>query len=189
MSELSTPRSRNMMKELLLKSVAPIFLVALLIGCEKKKAEPGQVNWTEFSEIQANFPRTGLPLFLYVSQNACQWCEQMDSTIFIRPEIADHLNQNYLCVNINTDEDLPITINNKQYNYRELFKLLHMREIPAYYFFDAEGKPIGVLNSAMHVKTFKQLLVYVKNRHFFRTRWEDFVKLPEADVDTVWGEF
>lgn len=176
------------MKVLTITSV--ILLAALLTfaGCDRT-IPPGHVEWTDFSTIQSTFPRTGVDLFVYVKKSHCEWCEQMDSTVFNRPEIADHLNKNYMCVSINVDEDMPITINNKEYNYNQFFDLLHLREIPAYLFFDAQGKPIGILNSAMEVKTFKQFLIYVKNRHFFRTRWEDFMKLPEADVDTVWGKF
>ncbi len=169
-----------------------IIIAALLIvtGCSEKKLEPVDVNWTEWKEIEATFPLGGSkPIFLYISQNACQWCDQMDSTIFVRPEIAHHLNNEYINININVDEDLPVTIGGKVFNYQELFNLLSMREIPAYYFFDTTGLPIGVLNSAMHVNTFKRLLIYVKNRHFGRTRWEDFMKLPEAEIDTIWGIF
>ncbi|UCC43617.1 MAG: DUF255 domain-containing protein [Candidatus Zixiibacteriota bacterium] len=189
MSELRRLRSQALVGSSALCSLLIAVLVLGLLGCTKKQVEPVDLVWTDFAEVQPTFPRCQRPVFLYVSQNACEWCEHMDSLVFARPEIARHLNENYINVNINVDLDLPVTIQGKLYHYQEFFNLLNMREIPAYYFFDTDGRPIGVLSSAMPVKTFKQLLVYVKNRHFYRTRWEDFLKLPESNLDTVWGEF
>jgi len=161
----------------------------LVIGCGSKKIEPVDLIWTDFAQIQRTFPRAPEPIFLYISQDDCQWCDHMDSLVYSRPEIASYLNEHYLSVNIDIDRDLPILINNKPYDYYELFDLLKIQALPAYYFFDSTGQIMGMMDSAMPLLTFKRLLVYVENRHFMRTRWEDFLKLPEADVDTAYGEF
>jgi thioredoxin-related protein len=165
------------------------FLAVLVLECGPKKLEPVDLNWTDFTDIQATFPRAPRPVFLYISQDNCEWCEHMDSLVFTRPEIAHYLNDYYMSVNINVDQDMPITVNNKPYHYQEFFRLLQIRALPAYYFFDSTGQILGIMDSAMPTLTFKRLLVYVENRHFMRTTWEEFLRLPEADIDTVYGVF
>ncbi|HUV29547.1 MAG TPA: thioredoxin fold domain-containing protein [Acidobacteriota bacterium] len=164
-------------------------LGVLMTGCGSDEPGSAELVWTDLAEMQAEFPQAPRPLFLYISQDNCPWCEQMESLILPRPEIVAYLNEHYIPVNINLDRDLPVTINDRQYTRRQLFDLLKIEGIPAYYFFDSTGQILGMMDSAMPLTTFKRLLIYVENRHFMRTPWVDFLKLPEADVDTAWGVF
>jgi thioredoxin-related protein len=145
--------------------------------------------FADFSLVSPTFPAAPEPIFLYLHQNNCSFCEEMETNVLSRPEIARHINERYIPVDINIDEDMPVTIMGRKYDLIHLRQLLKPHGFPAYYFFDRDGKLIGMLDSAMPVKTFKQLLIYVDKRHFMKTPWQEFLKLPEADVDTVWGEF
>ncbi|MDZ4724207.1 MAG: DUF255 domain-containing protein [candidate division Zixibacteria bacterium] len=160
-----------------------------LAGCGPKKIENVAVKWTPYSEVASSFPAYSKPIFLYVNQSHCEHCEKMQDTIFTRPEVAWFLNENFTSVNVNVDTDLPIVIQGTQYDYAGFWNLLNIEGLPTYYFFDSTGKVNGLLHGAQDVRTFKRLLVYVKNNHFYKTPWLDWLKTEEANLDTLPGIF
>ncbi len=44
------------------------------------------------------------PVFLHIGFPSCHWCHVMERESFHDPEVADYLNQNYICVNVDREE-------------------------------------------------------------------------------------
>ena len=168
------------------------FLVVLslvglaLAGCgQKVPIENVTLNWLPFDSVQATFPLAPKPLFLYISQDGCDHCTNMDTLVFGRPEIARYVNENLTAVRVDIYMDTPLKVRDSLLSELEFRKLLSIQGIPAYYFFDTSGRVVGVLDSEMELLTFQRMLVFIRDGHFFRTPWERFVNMPEASEDAI----
>jgi thioredoxin-related protein len=174
------------MKSLLLSFA---FLALILTGCGPEKIENVTIQWHPFSEVSQFFPAAVRPMFLYIAEKGCKHCDIMDSLVFSRPEVADFVNKNFFPVQVDIATDMPIKIQDTVLTENQFRQLLAIEGTPAYYFFETDGRVVGALDSQMDLLMFKRMLVYIKNGHFQRTPWDDFLKLPEADLDTVRGVF
>ncbi len=168
------------------------FLISLLlmglalVGCgNNEPVENVTLRWLPFDSVQVTFPVAPKPLFLYISQTGCDHCENMDSLVFGRSEVARFVNENFTAVRVDISEDTPINVRDSLLTESEFRTLMSIKGIPAYYFFDTSGRVIGVLDSEMNLLTFKRMLVYVREGHFFRTPWNQFMKMPEASEDAI----
>ncbi len=155
-------------------------------GCSKQPLEGHTVNWLPWDSIQPFFPTYERPIFLYISQARCPHCDSME-IIFNRPEIAWYLNEHFASTEINVDADMPVQIMDTTLPYRAFWQYFGLKGVPAYYFFDTTGNPIGILQGQTQVREFKQLLTYVSARHFGRIPWTEWAKTEEAQVDTLIG--
>lgn len=176
-----------MFKRILVSSL-PLIAIVGLLSCGPTKHLEDKMQWHSFREVEATFPKGPKPVFLYLSEAGCENCEVMRKNVFSRPEVAWFLNTNYFSVNLDVVADLPVTIQGKVYD-RDAFYSLFTSKVPSYYFFDEEGQVKGMFQTDMDVRSFKQFLKYVHGRYFGKTLWEDFVKLKEAETDTVLGVF
>ena len=149
------------------------------------KAIPQTLKWVPFDSVRATFPLAPKPLFLYVSQTGCDFCAYMDTAVYSRPEIARFVSEKLTPVRLDIYRDTPIRVRDTVLNEMEFRKLLSIQGIPAYYFFGIDGRIIGVLDSQMDLITFKRMLVYIGDGHFFKTRWNDFIMMPSATESEV----
>src|SRR3989339_1676364 len=44
------------------------------------------------------------PIFLSIGYSSCHWCHVMESEVFENDEIADFLNENYMCIKVDREE-------------------------------------------------------------------------------------
>lgn len=160
-----------------------------MVGCGTAVPEGVTLQWLPFDTVQAAFPSAPKPLFLYVSQAGCDHCDYMDSSVFARPEIAHFINENFTAVRVDIYQDMPITVRDSLLFEFEFRQLLSIEGVPAYYFFDAEGRPLGVLDSEREPLAFKRMLIYVAERHFFRIPWDQFMALPQASEEAIDDRF
>lgn len=171
-----------------------LFITSLLVlamtGCGlSDKHVDDQLTWTEYDAVAASFPIADKPIFLYISQDNCHYCTDMEENIFTRPEIAWYLNENFRFVNINVDKHLPVSIGGKEYTYEKLWKFFNIEGLPTYFCFDENGRVNGILHGIQDVKTFKQFLKYVTSGQFGQTRWADWLLSDQGRVDTLFGYF
>jgi thioredoxin-related protein len=158
----------------------------VLVGCGgNRSAANATLEWLPFDSVQATFPAAPKPMFLYVSQAGCDHCQAMDSLVFGRPEVAHYVNESFTAVKVDINMDMPIVVQDSLFSEDEFRRLLSIQGIPAYYFFDEEGRILGVLDSEMGLLTFKRMLVYIREGHFFQTAWSDFLRLPEASEEAI----
>ena len=149
------------------------------------KATPLTIQWVPFDSVRAAFPVAPKPLFLYISQTGCDFCDYMDTAVYSRPEVARFVNEKLTPVRVDIYKDTPIRVRDTVLTEAEFRKLLSIQGIPAYYFFGIDGRILGVLDSQMDLHKFKQMLVYIGDGHFFRTRWNDFILMPSASETEI----
>jgi thioredoxin-related protein len=149
------------------------------------KSTPPVLKWVPFDSVRATFPVALKPLFLFISQTGCDFCEYMDTAVFSRPEIIRFVNEKLTPVRVDIYKDTPIRVRDTVLTEPEFRKLLSIEGIPAYYFFGVDGRIIGVLDSQMDLLAFKRMLVYLGDGHFFKTRWNDFILMPSASEAEV----
>ena len=176
-------------------AICCLSLLAVIACQSSQKHLEDKIVWKKFEDIQQTFPLTGdKPLFLYISQSNCNYCDSMETKILTRPEIAWYMNEHFTFVNINVDEDLPVQLRQedgsyKHYNYAAFWNLFNIEGLPTYFCFDSTGAINGLLHAAQDVLTFKRFLAYVNAGHFGKTRWDDWLKTEEAQLDTLYGIF
>ena len=64
-----------------------------------------KINWHHFSKN--TFEKAASedkPVFLSLSAVWCHWCHVMDETTFSDAEIIDYLNENFICIRVDTDK-------------------------------------------------------------------------------------
>src|SRR4051812_2393542 len=65
-----------------------------------------EVNWKyKYGEARDEAVKTGRPLFIDVGSDNCHWYKQLDSRTFNDPEVASILNERFIPVRINADQD------------------------------------------------------------------------------------
>lgn len=168
-----------------------LFLIGLAaVGCgDNEPMENVTLQWLPFDSVQAAFPVAPKPLFLYINEDGCNHCANMDTLVFNRSEIARFVNENFTAVMVDINIDLPIFVRDSLLTEPEFRKLLAIKGVPAYYFFDTDGRILGLLDSEMDPLTFKRMLIFVGEGHFFRTPWDKFMALPEASEDAIDDRF
>ncbi len=169
-----------------------LLLIALALAaasCGPDKIENVTLQWHSFGEVAKYFPVAPKPMFLYVAESGCDYCEQMDSNVFARPEVADYLNRNFFPVKIDVATDMPITVRDSVMTEPQFRKLMQIRGIAALYFFETNGRVGGALDESLDLMSFKQMMLYIHNGHFGKTPFNEWLQTPEANVDTVRGVF
>jgi thioredoxin-related protein len=149
------------------------------------KAAKARMKWLPFDSVRATFPKASKPLFLYISDVGCVHCEYMDSAVFNRPELIKFVQENLTPVRVDINNDVPIKVRDTVLNEAEFRKLLSIKGIPSYYFFDTTGRVISALDSQMDLLTFKRMLIYLRDSRYHQYTWDQFILLPAASDTAV----
>lgn len=166
--------------------IISVLALSFLVGCGgQTEVADVALQWKSFDKVQATFPRAPKPLFLYVKEKGCDHCAHMDLEVFSRSDIARYVNAHFTPVKVDIYLDTPIRVRDSLLTESQFRKLLSIEGIPAYYFFDTGGRVIGVLDSEIELPTFKRMLVFISDGHFFRTPWERFMERPEASEEAI----
>ncbi|MDA7879954.1 thioredoxin domain-containing protein [Mariniblastus sp.] len=63
------------------------------------------VNWYAWNdETLALAKASGKPIFLSIGYSSCHWCHVMERESFLDQEIADFLNENFICIKVDREE-------------------------------------------------------------------------------------
>ncbi len=63
------------------------------------------VNWRPWNqETLALAKKEGKPIFLSIGYSSCHWCHVMERESFLDKEIADFLNEHFICIKVDREE-------------------------------------------------------------------------------------
>ena len=103
------------------------------------------------------------PVLIFFYTEWCTYCKKMDKEVFADSEIAKYMNDNYINVRVNPEqENSKITVMGKDVTPYELMMHTGARGFPATLFFDNKLKPITTIPGYVEKKTFILILKYLK---------------------------
>jgi thioredoxin-related protein len=95
---------------------------------------------------------------IYINFHAdwCGYCKKMEKETFVNPKVIAYLNENFIPVRVNSDKE-PI-----------IAQKFNVRGLPANIFLTEKGEPIGNQPGYLDVKTFLEVLSFVKDEKYKR---------------------
>ena len=131
----------------------------------------------------------GKPFYIFFSADWCKYCKKMKYDVFEWPEIIKYMNKNFTCVSVKPETFERISFLNDTVSVDEFKEAFQFKAYPSHYFFSKEGLVQGARTGYIPLLRFKQLLRYVAEGHIDKYNFNTFLGKPEADMDTVFGEF
>lgn len=176
-------------------SILTILIFAMIFwsGCGDNYKTPedieGTVAWLDAQSALPVFPFGTNPIYMYVCSESDRYCRHMDENIFKRPEIIEYMNKHMTCIKVMPDSIDTVTFMGEQLTVIDLLTALKAEAYPSHYFFDRSGQLKGVRGGYINLLEFKQLLKYIAEGYVEKYDFSSYLRLPEAEMDTVWGDF
>jgi thioredoxin-related protein len=107
------------------------------------------IEWLSYDEAKVLQKKNHKPIMLDVMRNTCHYCKKMDKEVFDNKEMAQWLQERFILVQINLDEDLmPI---DEEVTFT-----------PTFYFLDENGKILKKIPGSWNIQDFKDLTRKIK---------------------------
>ncbi|MBT4363621.1 MAG: thioredoxin family protein [Candidatus Latescibacteria bacterium] len=156
-----------------------MFSVAIIIDSNFAEAEkspsPESIKLTEINntwyedwdEGMAKANKQKKPILVDFYTNSCPGCEAMHKTTFTSPEIKKRLAADWISIKINlSNTHKKCTYDSKSMNYYKLGKYFRITGVPAFIFFDREGKPVQSVVGYKDKDLFGSILDYMKDEAY-----------------------
>lgn len=122
----------------------------------------GNVQWESLEKGLERSIKEGKPLIMYFHTEWCTYCKKMDSDIFKDREITDLMNNNYINVKVNPENEKgKINIMGDKITAMELMTYMGGKGFPATVFWDKSGKPVTTFPGYMKRDVFLPLIKYM----------------------------
>jgi thioredoxin-related protein len=107
------------------------------------------IEWLSYDEAKVLQKKNHKPIMLDVMRDTCHYCKKMDKEVFDNKEMAQWLQERFILVQINLDEDLmPI---DEEVTFT-----------PTFYFLDENGKILKKIPGSWNIQDFKDLTRKIK---------------------------
>ena len=106
-------------------------------------------EWLNYDQAKALQKKNHKPIMLDIMRNTCHFCKKMDQDVFSNKEMIQWLQERFILVQINLDEDLmPI---DEEVTFT-----------PTFYFLDESGKILKKIPGSWNIQDFKDLTRNIK---------------------------
>ena len=78
-------------------------------------ASSDQITWYSWEEGVAQVKETKKKMFVDVYTDWCGWCKKMDATTFQDPSVVKYMNDNFVAVKFDAEQDKEIMFNDYTY--------------------------------------------------------------------------
>ncbi len=107
------------------------------------------IEWVSYDKAKVLQKKNHKPIMLDVMRDTCHYCKKMDKEVFDNKEMAQWLQERFILVQINLDEDLmPI---DEEVTFT-----------PTFYFLDENGKILKKIPGSWNIQDFKDLTRKIK---------------------------
>jgi thioredoxin-related protein len=107
------------------------------------------IEWLSYDKAKVLQKKNHKPIMLDVMRDTCHYCKKMDKEVFDNKEMAQWLQERFILVQINLDEDLmPI---DEEVTFT-----------PTFYFLDENGKILKKIPGSWNIQDFKDLTRKIK---------------------------
>ena len=177
-----------------MKKLLSIFSILILfLACGKGYKTPADIDdkvaWLDAKSALPLFPFGTNPIYMMFHAKNCQYTDEMLENVFSRPEIIKYLNENFTCISVVPEEIDSVRFVGEMVTGRRLVEAFKVEGSPSHYFFNAQGYLKTAHTGYIELRVFKQLLKYVAEGYMDKYDLPTFMKMPEAQLDTVWGKF
>lgn len=125
-------------------TIKKVFFLILLLSISLHAIE-----WLSYDEAKVLQKKNHKPIMLDVMRDTCHYCIKMDKEVFENKEMAEWLQERFILVQINLDEDLmPI---DEEVTFT-----------PTFYFLDENGKILKKIPGSWNIQDFKDLTRKIK---------------------------
>lgn len=142
------------------------FLVLFISGMLLSTAAPAAENiaWKSFDQAQKETPAPQQKLFIYFYADWCSYCRKMENETFVDPAVASFINQHFLPVRVNSDEQSKIAA---RYGVSGL---------PDLRFLTPEGEAIARWPGYIEAKQLLPMLKYIQSDSYLKMGYKEFLK-------------
>jgi thioredoxin-related protein len=146
------------------------------------------INWLTWEEAMQKMTVEKKKMIVDIYTDWCGWCKQMDKTTFQNPSIVAYLNKNYYAVRLNGEEEKPITVGDKTYEfvkttatigtkgYHELAQALAMGRLsyPTIVFLNEDGNILQPIPGYKDANAFSMIMTYFGDNYYKSTPWDEY---------------
>ena len=129
-----------------------------------------------YSDVFKTAKQEKKPVFLYFHFDGCGGCVKMEKTVLHKKEVADYMNNNFVCFEINTLEKEGEKIN----------KIYNIRLQPSFMFLDENEKLltkiVGVFTPEEFIKHAQDAINPMKSMSYYKSQYE----FKKNDVDFLY---
>jgi thioredoxin-related protein len=144
------------------------------------------IHWLTWEEAMKKMEVEKKKMIVDLYTDWCGWCKRMDQTTFQNPVIVAYVNANYYAVKLNGEEEKPITVGDKTYEfvkstatkgtkgYHELAQVLAMGRLsyPTIVFLNEEGNILQPIPGYKDATAFAMIMTYFGDNHYKSTPWD-----------------
>lgn len=169
------------------------FIIILILACGKDYKTAADIEdkvaWLDAESAMPIFPFGTNPIYMMFHSADCPITNDMLDEIFSRPEIIKYLNENFTCISVMPDSIDSVRFVGELATGKKLLEVFKVEGYPSHYFFDAQGFLKTAHSGFIELRVFKQLLKYIAEGYIEKYDLPEYLELPEARLDTIYGEF
>jgi thioredoxin-related protein len=143
--------------------VLPVFFI-FFFSCTSLAVEKGEVDWYSYQEGVAQMSSEGKMGFLHFYTDWCGYCKKIDEETFSRKNISEYLNDNFVPIRVNADEE------------RELAARYEVTQYPLNLFVSEDVAVIAGRPGFIPADQMIDILRYMHTRSFETMTFTDFLE-------------
>jgi thioredoxin-related protein len=168
-------------------------LAIIILGCGKDFKTPADIKdkvaWLDAESAMPLFPFGTNPIYMMFHSADCPVTNAMLDEIFSRPEMIKYLNEHFTCISVMPDSIDSVRFVGEMATGKRLLEAFKVEGYPSHYFFNAQGFLKTAHTGYIELRVFKQLLKYVAEGYVEKYTLPEFMEMPEAKLDTIYGEW
>lgn len=171
---------------------AVTFSIALSAWTTTDTSLSDKINWITLEEADKLRQKEPRKILIDVYTDWCGWCKRMDATTFQDPSLVRYVNENYYAVKLDAEQEEPITVGGKTYEFDATYGRRGVHEIakellqgkmsyPTVVFLDERMNMIQPLPGYRKADELQPILEYLATEAYKSTPWEEWTKQRETN--------
>ena len=168
-----------------------ILLAIVLVSAVQISVAQEEVKWVKMENLDELLRTNPKPVFIDAYTDWCGWCKKMDKDTFMNPGIAKYLNELFHPVKFNAESKDPITFLNREFindgkagraHQLAVALLQGQMQYPTVVFLNEKGELLGPLPGYKLPDQLEPYLVFIGEKKYETTKWEDFMKTFQSKL-------
>ncbi len=122
------------------------------------------IAWKDYTPGMALARKENKSIFLYFHAPWCTYCTKLKKTTFKDAQVLAYLKENFISIQVNTDENKPLA--NKW----------RVKGLPTLWFLESTGNKINSMPGYIEAGQMLQVLKYIHTKSYTTMEFHEFVK-------------